>query len=844
MPRMNGLIFNSVQSNLLSKSCPIIKIVILISICLILVAGLVSGCSGIEEPPVTYVIVTSAPDSQTILDNNAQSAVTEAATQSPTETPQPTATATPQQPPDAALSAAHQLARNGYYERAFDEFAVLVERQDATDDQRAEAAFAQAQAALRAGLFDQAVSALTALINRYPGDYRVGQAHFLRGDAYMGLADWNAAIADFREYLRLRPGVADSYAHERIADAHIALGQNSEAMASYDQATQTQRSLELAMALREKIAQIYLTFGDVDAAVAQYDAILAEAENDAYRAVIELAAAQAQLGKGDLNNALLRMQRIFNDYPDTPQALQAMNMLLENERELDFYQQGRVHYYNGDYQNAIIAFNEFSTTALLADIPAELHLLLGRAYREVGNSPAALVAFQTIPAQYPTDPLFGEALLEQGRTRFQSGDTAGAIQTYLDIAENNPNLQTIAPEALWRAGYLYTTSQQLGEGREVFLRLAENYPNSAQTSDGLLIAAEAAQAAGDTASAEQLYGRLIELVAGDAEAEAAFQLARLQLSRGDTANATTLLDQVIAAAPDSYYAARARDLKSSSAPFVPPANITFTFDDAQQLAQAEDWLRTTFSIPPETSSPLWPMTPELLNDPRIARGTELWQAGAIEAAEAELLDAVEAFEDDALASYRLSLYLRGLGVYYPSQQAAANLISAADVATLEAPPYIARMRFPAYYRDEVLRLSEERGIDPLLMLSLIRHESLFDTNATAAAGEKGLMQVIPSTADYIASELGAGENYDLFRPYVGIEFGAFYLDEQLERFDGNVYAALSGYNAGPGRAINWLEAAGTDPDRFMDTISIDSTQLYVQRIYSFYSIYRTLYGTT
>jgi soluble lytic murein transglycosylase len=75
-----------------------------------------------------------------------------------------------------------------------------------------------------------------------------------------------------------------------------------------------------------------------------------------------------------------------------------------------------------------------------------------------------------------------------------------------------------------------------------------------------------------------------------------------------------------------------------------------------------------------------------------------------------------------------------------------------------------------------------------------------------------------------------------------VAFGAFYLDEQLRRFDGNTYAALAGYNAGPGRAISWLDASGGDPDRFMASITISTTQLYIQRIYSYYNVYRQLYG--
>ena len=122
------------------------------------------------------------------------------------------------------------------------------------------------------------------------------------------------------------------------------------------------------------------------------------------------------------------------------------------------------------------------------------------------------------------------------------------------------------------------------------------------------------------------------------------------------------------------------------------------------------------------------------------------------------------------------------------------MITGAGASTLAAPAYIARMRYPIYYMDVVLDVARQYDFDPLLMFSLIRLDSLFDTTATAAAGEHGLTQVIPGTGEYIASQLQWPDynHSDLFRPYAGIAFGAYYLDEQLERFDGNVPAALAG----------------------------------------------------
>ncbi|MCA9906674.1 MAG: lytic transglycosylase domain-containing protein, partial [Anaerolineae bacterium] len=254
------------------------------------------------------------------------------------------------------------------------------------------------------------------------------------------------------------------------------------------------------------------------------------------------------------------------------------------------------------------------------------------------------------------------------------------------------------------------------------------------------------------------------------------------------------------------------------------------------------WLRQTFGI--EQEGTLWQLAPALQSDTRLIRGTELWSVAAYDEARAEFDDLLNTTETDALASYQLAIYWRQIGAYQASIQAAANIIDAAKISTLEAPRYIARMRYPVYYLDVVQAEAAKYGLDPLLLFSLIRQESLFDANATAAAGEKGLTQVIPSTGEYIAQQLNWPdyEHSVLFRPYASIAFGAYYLHEQLSRFDNNVPAAVSAYNAGPGRAAQWVALSGGNPDLFISTIAIDSTRIYVTRIYGYHAIYRALYG--
>jgi soluble lytic murein transglycosylase len=765
----------------------------------------------------------------------------------PTEVVPPTATIPPTAIPNPRelLDEADKILRNGYLEEAVGAYQAVLNQPNLDANLRGEAAFKLSQAAIREGLFSEALTALNTLIDTLPSDSHVPQGYFLRGDAKLGLGEWESAIADFQQYLALRPGVIDSYAWERIADAQFALGQTDTALASYSQAINANRSLVPQLVLRERVAQIYNSAGRVDEAVAQYDAILNVAQNDPYRASINLYSAQALLGAGRTEEALARARRIFDNFTDTAAAYPAMQMLLENGAELDAYQQGIVNYNNGDYVAAVDAFNVYTSTYVLEVIPANLYLLLGRAYRELGNPQAALVSFRTLVDQHPGDPLFGEALLEQGRTYFLNGQFDEAISTYLNVAEQYNTLPDVASEAMWRAGYLYGTQKDdFTASRETFTQLASLYPNSEWALSGLQIAASTAVANGETAVAENLYGRIAAIATGENQAAAYYWVGRLALQRGDTAASQQAFQLARQAAPDSFFAVRANDIVEGREAFQPPAQLRFEFDTQADRLAAETWLRQTFAV--EQTGDLHLPSPELQSDPRMIRGQELWAVAAYDEAQVEfdaLLDESRA-NRDVLRSYQLAHYLQSVGAYLPSIVAAADIITASGVATLDAPAYIARLRYPAYYHELVVEQATKYGYDPLLQLSLIRQESLFDANALSVANAKGLAQVIPSTAVYIAEELN-WENFedrDLYRPYVGIAFGAFYLDEQLRIFNGNKAAALAAYNAGPGYTQGWVRLSGGDIDALVATITFEETRRYIQRIYSNYNIYRELYA--
>jgi soluble lytic murein transglycosylase len=140
--------------------------------------------------------------------------------------------------------------------------------------------------------------------------------------------------------------------------------------------------------------------------------------------------------------------------------------------------------------------------------------------------------------------------------------------------------------------------------------------------------------------------------------------------------------------------------------------------------------------------------------------------------------------------------------------------------------------FPGRYRDAVSEAAEEAGLDRLLVASVVHCESRFRPGARSAAGARGLMQLMPSTAAELAEKLKL-EGYTeagLDEPSINLRLGCRYLAGLLERFGGDEAVALAAYNAGPGKVAGWLEAAGGDGVRMLDEHAFPETRRYVRDV--------------
>ncbi|MEH6417963.1 lytic transglycosylase domain-containing protein [Pseudomonas sp. CGJS7] len=150
------------------------------------------------------------------------------------------------------------------------------------------------------------------------------------------------------------------------------------------------------------------------------------------------------------------------------------------------------------------------------------------------------------------------------------------------------------------------------------------------------------------------------------------------------------------------------------------------------------------------------------------------------------------------------------------------------------------LRFPLHHGETIRRESLKNGIDPAWVAAEIRAESIFNPTARSGANAMGLMQVLPGTGAQVAKSLGLpwGGAASLYDSDTNIILGTAYLRQLLDKYGGQPYFAMAGYNAGPAPLSRWQsQRPGMDPDFWIETISYKETREYVARVLAFSVLY-------
>ncbi|HVM95044.1 MAG TPA: transglycosylase SLT domain-containing protein [Candidatus Acidoferrales bacterium] len=472
---------------------------------------------------------------------------------------------------------------------------------------------------------------------------------------------------------------------------------------------------------------------------------------------------------------------------------------------------------------------------------AELRLLL--AEHDYDAAEASANQLRDNPGD--TDPALIVRLL--GEAEYGAGKLEPALKTLWTVADRYPDSPE-APQALARLGTILWNRDRDVAARRIFVEFMHRYARHEKADEVQYAIARIDQKAGRPQDAIDEYATLVDdyptsklatearwrigwiHYRNDRWSAAAAAFARIHdggtssmywraraLEHGNATEARRLYRSILTTEPDGYYALWAQRRLDGKAG---PLRLTAT-------APSE--------LPPSTLDP-GPFA-ESFHRPRAE---ELRAAGRLTLARRELAAIQSAHGDDQAA-------LRFLIATYPSvdgQAAAAHLAQRLEGNVL-SPLELDRLKYPLAYWSTVRQHADAALVDALLVVAIMRQESLFDPEARSTADARGLMQLLPSTAKRLsAAEGSSGDDIDLYDPDINIDLGVRYLRSLDDRFGSDPLKVIAAYNGGESAVAKWQhENADLDGDELVESIGYRETRDYVKRVLANYRKYERLYGS-
>jgi soluble lytic murein transglycosylase len=221
-----------------------------------------------------------------------------------------------------------------------------------------------------------------------------------------------------------------------------------------------------------------------------------------------------------------------------------------------------------------------------------------------------------------------------------------------------------------------------------------------------------------------------------------------------------------------------------------------------------------------------------------------WRASEADLDRVRAIDAIQR----SLALYRLGLDNEALREWQWAIRSLddRSLLAAAEVARLANEPDRAintadrtllihdfAQRFPIPHREALGAAARQWDLDEAIVFGIVRQESRFMPEARSPVGARGLMQLMPSTARWVARQIAITPYRPemLTRPDVNAWMGSYYFRRVLDDL-GHPILATAAYNAGPGRARRWRDERPLEGAIYVETIPFNETRDYVKKVFT------------
>ncbi|MEO8605143.1 MAG: transglycosylase SLT domain-containing protein [bacterium] len=556
-----------------------------------------------------------------------------------------------------------------------------------------------------------------------------------------------------------------------------------------------------------------LAGSDADAATRLLDAAR-DSGDDSTAMAASLGLADLALASGNRSAAYAHLSAARRVAPGTPLARQAKQRLLTLRREdptlapsgAELQQELTLLMAEQDYAAAEQTAEVLLTSAPPGDQPRLLRAR-AEALRGAGQFDAALAVLRDVTLQYPQSPEAAEAQFRLASLLWNRDRNAEADVEFTRFAARYRG-HARSPEVLYALARIDQSDGRDAAAIAAYRRVIDAYPGASQSREARWRIGWIRYQAGDWNDAAAAFAAAAQGRDAAAAPDVVYWQARALERAGDRAAAARLYRAIIDQAPANYYALWA----------------------SRRLGEERS---ATAALPAPPPTPVLGAVPSGTAPYHWDHARELAAAGLRPLARRELRAYERANAGDSAAAAALPTAYQAAGGYRDAIRL-ANARGGSDPAIF----------YPLAFWPQVSSTAAAEQVDPLLVLALMRQESLFDPAARSPADARGLMQLLPSTAERVARGRGQAPPTDQLTDVdVNIGLGTAYLAALLNEFDRDPQKALAAYNGGEEAVGRWQQRfGGLDGDEWVESITYRETRDYVKKVMGNYQRYRQLYA--
>lgn len=474
----------------------------------------------------------------------------------------------------------------------------------------------------------------------------------------------------------------------------------------------------------------------------------------------------------------------------------------------------------------------------------------------------------TISSYTPTTKENCQLIYAYGRSHFKINSVTKASQILKPVAEKCVNINDdVGAKAYYLIGKSYERKKMWAEAAKAFEKIPKFYPKHTMADDGYALAGIGWQESGNKEKAMAVWSKQVkEFPEGDLIGEGYWRLAWNSFMDGKTDKAIEWAEEAQTVVPPvgqfyqyfafPYWEARWRIYPSWDNPSTENTDEAEVKKGIKQLKELvsnhptefysllassrlyeldRKWIESQKRDLPKKENG-WHLDETLNSEPILDRVSRLLSVGLLLEADREMHQ------------------IKASNI---TQKALHNWVHR-DINWFEAhdelhkysqknPPHTWTLNqgqlfdqiYPNTHWETLQEVGKNHQYDLRIFHSLVREESSFNPEIVSWAGAKGLSQLMPATADRVASWVNIKiTSKNIFDPTTNLTIGSRYLEYLRDYFKGNMFLAVAGYNAGEGNVGKWLKSKGNLPtDAFIESIPFRETRHYVKRVFGTYQAY-------